>query len=483
MVKRIKNLFLLMVHRIESDPTPVGRYFLLFVAILALRLTLEFFSSHRLFGLADVLHIGLWFAMIVQAFLLQLHWFSGASIAKVTRLSVVGFSIALTAPVIDLLISGGLGAKMNYLAINSWQDVAWAYITAGGSSLSRGATLGIRIEIALLVFASATYIYQKRKAWLPALLGALSIYTVLFVSGTVPKLLGLIVDGFGLQYGPGDQSTVLLLLTANLFLLFGGCWRHAPLWMKATLSRLPYGLMLLGGALGTLGALHARASYPDNWSLSPTSLFHFPLLFAVTLSLGTLIHVLRQAKAETRLRNGLAILLLILGLSISDRVLFGVAGLWGLLFLYAEAPLFLGRILLLRQLLLAAGMAVCALTGFMLLGGPMVGFPKATLLVLIASAFLISLGLDTPAPSAPTIPWWQAPARLPRIVRHLAFGLGLVLPIAYLNFTKGPGDVLPPTIAVLFVALAHFSGRLPMQILLALLACAGALFGIALTAA
>ena len=164
MIGRIQSLFAAVVARVEGSATPLARYAPLFGAILAVRLCLEFFSSHRLYNLADVLHIGLWFLFIVLAFLMQLHLFSGEDIRRVIRLVVVGFTIALTAPILDLLFSGGEGAKMNYLSIHTWQDVLWAYITVGGSSLSRGATLGIRIEIVLLVLASFNYVWIKTHA-------------------------------------------------------------------------------------------------------------------------------------------------------------------------------------------------------------------------------------------------------------------------------------------------------------------------------
>ena len=180
MLKKIQALFVRTVNQVENQPVPFVRYYYLFAAILAVRLALEFFSSRRLFTMDDILHIGLWFIFIVLAFLIQLHLFSGEKIVKVARLVIVFFSIALTAPVIDLIITGGVGAKMNYLSLHSWKDVAWSYFTIGGSSLSRGATPGIRIEIALLVIASFNYVRTKKNSTAKGIIAALSIYTILF---------------------------------------------------------------------------------------------------------------------------------------------------------------------------------------------------------------------------------------------------------------------------------------------------------------
>lgn len=435
MLRRLQTIFVTLIDRIESDRTPIARYFLLFGAILSIRLSLEFFSSHRLFRWEDVLHISAWFAGIVLAFLIQLHFFSRVSIDKAARLSVVGFTIALTAPIIDLLVSGGQGAKMNYLAINSLSDVLWAYVTAGGTSLTRGATLGIRIEIGLLVLASANYIYTKRGSLLSALWGAWCIYTVLFISGTVPKILGSIVDAFALHYGPDDQSTLLLLLTIDLALVLVACWRYAPVAFRAKTIALPWGVMVMGAGLFALGALIGRTQYPDNWQLNPTTLFHFPLLGGLVLTLGMLIGIGGAPRTTPLVANALLLLCVVIGAAINTHVLFGILGIWGIQFLYFEPPLRLGKVILLRQMLIALGAALVTLTGFMFVGAPMVGFPPAALLVLLASVVLVAIGLDqrqgqttqVPAPNAPRL-WWQAPLRLPLNLNRLAFAIGIFSP-------------------------------------------------------
>lgn len=456
MLRSLQKIFLTLVDRIESDRTPIARYFLLFAAILSIRLTLEFFSSHRLFRWEDVLHISAWFAGIVLAFLLQLHLFSRVSIDKAARLSVVGFTIALTAPMIDLIVSGGQGAKMNYLAINRLSDLFWAYVTMGGASLTRGATLGIRIEIALLVFASANYIYAKRRALLPAVLGAWCIYTVLFISGTVPKILGGIVNAFALKYASDDQSTLLLLLNIDLALVLIACWRYAPASFRAKAAGLPWGLMALGAGFFAFGALMARAQYPDNWQLTPTTLFHFPLLGGLALTIGMLIGMGDKPRATPLVANALLMLCAVIGAVIGTHILFGVLGIWGVLFLYFEPPLRLGKIILLRQLLTALGIALVTLTGFMFVGAPMVGFPLPYLLTLIIGAALVAFGVENregqPQEQSPTAPrlWWQAPSQLHERLHRMAFGTGLLLPSFLLWVSDLPGDF-----ALAFVCVAN----------------------------
>jgi hypothetical protein len=381
------------VDKVENNPTPLKRYIFLFFAILVLRLALEFFSSHRLFTFPDVMHIGLWFVFIVTAFLVQLHLFSGEEISKVIRLVIVCFTIALTAPIIDILVSWGQMSKMNYLAINSAGDILFAYLTVGGASLTRGATIGIRIEIILLVIACFNYVYTKRQSVLRGLVAAFSIYTILFLSGIIPFLLGLIVKKFNLSYTHQDQSTLLMLLLLDLVLLFIIVARRSPLKLKEALLNAPWLFSLVALGLMILGGILAILNYPTNWSLTPTTLFWFPLLAIVCFSF--IVYTALAKKSATTpaagdtFRNGVLLVLLLVGSLISARTFFSVSLLWGLLFLLYEAPLRLDTVPVLNSLLKAMAMLAASFIGFTTFGGPMIGYPPLVILGILILFFFV----------------------------------------------------------------------------------------------
>lgn len=397
MLKKIQKLFVKTVDHVEGQSIPFTRYYFLFAAILAVRLALEFFSSRRLFTLDDILHIGLWFIFIVLAFLVQLHLFSGEKIIKVAKLVVVFFSIALTAPIIDLIITGGVGAKMNYLSLHSWKDVAWSYITIGGSSLSRGATPGIRIEIALLVIASFNYVRTKKNSVVMGIIAAISIYTVLFLSGAVPLLLGYIVNTFHLQYQPDDQSTVLLLLTLDIFLFCFALFRHSPSRIYKILGAAPWMAIVACMLLAGFGASLALKNYPTNWMLNPTTLFWFPLLLACCIFFAAYAGVQKSENNaadknhDTMIKNGLVLLLLIITGMLSAKIFFSAALLWGLIFLLNEAPLKLKKIPILCSVIEAMILLAAAFAGFTIFNAPMIGFPPAWILTIFAAGFACSL--------------------------------------------------------------------------------------------
>ncbi len=394
MFERLQALFDAIATRVENNDAPFSRYVQLFFAILAVRLALEFYSGNRLFRLEDILHIGLWFTFIVLAFLIQLHLYSGVTILRTARLSITFFSIALSAPLIDLMIYGGYGVKMNYLMLSSWSQVVWSYITIGGSSISRGATPGIRIEIFLLVVACFQYVRLRRRRLVAGVLAAWSIYTVLFLSGAVPALLGALVKAWSLPYQQGDKSTLLLLLTADLLLLSACLYRHAPKSVNALLRAVPKGAVALALVLGGVGGWMARRGYPGNWEWTPTTLFWFPLLAWMALFFALLRGLQRgnreRNEAYYRQSNVLLLLILIVGIGLSPQMFFSAALLWALLFILYEEPLQLERVAVFRPLLEGAVWPAVALLGYVALGAPMVGFPGYGILWMWAGGIGIS---------------------------------------------------------------------------------------------
>lgn len=390
-MQKIQSFFKQTVAKIEDYPLPLKRYLLLFIAILSLRLCLEFFANHRLFQADDVMHIGLWFLFIVQAFMLQLHLFSKANVEQIVKLVVCCFSIALTAPIIDLLVSQGKFSKMNYLSVNSFSDIAWSYITIGGASLSRGATLGIRIEIVLLVIASFNYVYLKTGNIWRALAGTLSIYTVLFLSGAIPYFLGKINTAFNLTYGANDQSSSYLLFTLDIALFLFLVYRYNR---KMISFKFDFSMIFrIIGSIGlvVLGAYLARTAYPTNWMLDPTTLYYFPLLAILLLILFVYENYGKQhLKSETTdftLQNGILLVLVCISSCISFHTLFAVLFTWGMLFFLYEKPLRFINIPYLSPLLQAGLMFGYLLIGFMGFGAPMIGMETNVIFLTLIVSF------------------------------------------------------------------------------------------------
>ncbi len=381
-----------IVSYLENNATPFRRYVFLFFAILCVRLGLEFFSNNRLFRLEDILHIGLWFMFIVSAFLVQLHLFSGESITKVFKVVVVCFSIALSAPIIDLIVSNGMGVKMNYLSINSINDIVFSYFTIGGASLNRGATMGIRIEIIILLIASFNYIYSKTRRILKSVVATLCIYTVLFFSGTLPYLISKLVEGLNLEFELEDHSSILVLVLLNLLTVSSIIYIKYTISIKHILKKIDLLSALVATILVASGSLSALKNYPDNWQLSPSNLFCIPLLLILFI-LFLMYHTYLKAKDSSLpkihyyLENALFLFIACISFAISSSVFFLCLVLWAILFLMYELPLQLYKVKFLNYLLIGALTVSILLVGFVFFKAPMVGFPKKLLALVIWVVF------------------------------------------------------------------------------------------------
>lgn len=388
-MQKLQLFFRKTVKTIEENPLPIKYYLFLFAAILTVRLCLEFFANQRLFRQTDVIHISLWFIFIIEAFMLQLHVFTKTDVIRIVKLVTCCFSIALTAPIIDMVISQGKFSKMNYLSVHSFQDVFWSYLTIGGASLSRGATIGIRIEIVLLVIASFNYIYVKTGSLFRSLIGTFSIYTVLFLSGLIPLLINGINSLLHLHYGPDDQSTVYLLFLVDLILLLLLVFRSKS---SNTIPRFSFVFIVrivTAFGLCASGILIARNLYPANWILDPTTLYYFPLLFIV---IALLLYTHRNnSLTDFSAQSGILFLLLTSSYLISFYTCFAVLLAWGIQFLLFEFPLQLQRIPVLNSLLYAGLNTSFFLIGFMSFGAPMIGVPTYVLFFILLGSFSIHL--------------------------------------------------------------------------------------------
>lgn len=391
-MNKFNAFFMRAVSTMERDLAPNSTYFLLFLAILGIRLFLEFFSNQRLFRWEDAVHIGLWFTLIVQVFVVLLQYFSAEHMTKVMRTVVCSFSIALTAPIIDLIISQGHHSRMNYLTANSFSDILFSYFTIGGASLTRGATLGIRIEIVLLIIASFNYIRIKRGNIFRAFLGTLVIYTFLFISGLVPHIIILLNSLFALQFQADDLSTINFLICLNFPLFVWINWKltsKSPWRFKSSWLGV---LQVIGwSTLVIIGCFQARIQYPLNWNLNPSTVFHFPFIGFVILLM------LFWNENLTNLKQRPSIFLVALftcTLVCGFPVFFMSLVIWACSFVLNHEPLHFRRIKILNSFFLAIQNGAFLLLGFVLFGAPMIGINTFLLITVLIISFSIYLLID-----------------------------------------------------------------------------------------
>ena len=80
---------------------------------------------------------------------------------------------------------------------------------------------------------------------------------------------------------------------------------------------------------------------------------------------------------------------------------------WGLLFLLNEAPLELRKVPILRNLLEVMALFGAGLAGFAAFGGPMIGFPKEWMMVLLGTTALGSIAFDAFRQGDSIVLWYR----------------------------------------------------------------------------
>jgi 4-hydroxybenzoate polyprenyltransferase len=171
---------------------------LTFVAIIFLRNLLELFleSNHDITislraatVLADHVHVFMSWAYIYLASVLILASVGGCKWLSASRVSLFGFTLIWIPPIVDGILgtSGAIVYQHNFDTFFSsfyglflpWVEVTYV-------------TLGVRIEVALVLFVSYVYVAfcsSKNRPWLRAMLSVVCIYVAIFAMGYLPALI------------------------------------------------------------------------------------------------------------------------------------------------------------------------------------------------------------------------------------------------------------------------------------------------------
>lgn len=109
---------------------------------------------------------------------------------------------ALISPIIDWIVSGGRGLKMAYL-FDTPREMIVSFFTLGGLDIFKGATIGLKIELALGIIFFAVFIYAIKKSWQKAFLSSLAVYSAIFLLAVLPGIVSILGQaGSSLQNEP-----------------------------------------------------------------------------------------------------------------------------------------------------------------------------------------------------------------------------------------------------------------------------------------
>lgn len=151
----------------------------------------NFDNENRVMGVIDTFfHYPFWFfGIFISAFIL-LSLFTKERIEKVSRLGAIFSFIIISPPIFDLIVNMGVQARYSFI-VGSFSDLTRSFFTffGGVAGGTYGATVGMKIEIALAILAVGFYIFHKTKKIFRAFIGALALYVIIFLFISTPTFI------------------------------------------------------------------------------------------------------------------------------------------------------------------------------------------------------------------------------------------------------------------------------------------------------
>jgi 4-hydroxybenzoate polyprenyltransferase len=168
----------------EDDKKNILLYILTFFFIVIIRCFLEIFSSSRYPSFEYHYHYFLFYTALAILFIILFYFATKEKIKKVSKI-VLAFLISIfIAPIIDLLFFHNKGYRYEYLYSGNIENLFNTFITFFGN-INPPLSLGIRIEIAIILILSLIYFYIKTFKLLKSLFFVFLGYMIIFSFGSI----------------------------------------------------------------------------------------------------------------------------------------------------------------------------------------------------------------------------------------------------------------------------------------------------------
>ncbi|OGI21895.1 MAG: hypothetical protein A2808_01945 [Candidatus Moranbacteria bacterium RIFCSPHIGHO2_01_FULL_55_24] len=196
----MRAVFLRAIHSLENMPISLGSFLAAFFCLIIFRLVIEgavelFAARPFSYIFFQFIHTLLFFLCSYLLFLPVIERFGKASLSQAANILLFGFLIILTPPLIDTYIFGG-AAFWSFYEFDGLKGLFVRYFTLFGDTPEIGITYGVRIEVVIVTLGTALYAFLKSGKVLFGLLAGLTLYSLLFVLGTMPSWLTLAILAF-----------------------------------------------------------------------------------------------------------------------------------------------------------------------------------------------------------------------------------------------------------------------------------------------
>lgn len=156
---------------------------------------LEFFSNPEIGGMISPWYTTLEYLIFFTTMTVGLGIIVGLltkeSFVRTTARVAKFLPIILIAPIIDLIVSQGSGICMSYIS-SQGPRLVFDFFTFGGVFKTCGITIGMRIEILLIILGLGYGIWKKTSSLPKAILGTILSYIFIFLNGAIPGIFGIV---------------------------------------------------------------------------------------------------------------------------------------------------------------------------------------------------------------------------------------------------------------------------------------------------
>lgn len=202
MIQKLENLLK------KSSANPV-QWLLGISGIFMVRFFLEAFSSNTSSGIiasdaSTLVHYYLFFMGVALSTMIFLYFAIPNWRQYLPQFVSLAFLIILIAPLADFIISKAIvkdsGFTMAYL-FDSPKQLLHSFFTFFGPNWKHGITIGIRIELALILIFTGFLIYKIRRNLIKTIAFVILLYIIVFAFGALPSLISI---------GSGGDPTIFL---------------------------------------------------------------------------------------------------------------------------------------------------------------------------------------------------------------------------------------------------------------------------------
>lgn len=182
----------------EAGATTIAGWIAGFVGIIILRTFLEQFSNPPYFGVMaldarTLIGYSLFYLTTILFIATTISVFTKQKNCKAINLALYWLPIIFIVPSIDMIISAGHGTTMAYL-FDSHTKLLLDFLTFFGPLKSPGITMGIRIEIFIILCGVGWFVWDKTQKTTATAGATIATYSILFVMLAMPGVLYTIVE-------------------------------------------------------------------------------------------------------------------------------------------------------------------------------------------------------------------------------------------------------------------------------------------------